>query len=333
MDISNIWNEKINSNLTFVDLFCGAGGTSKGYELAGLKPIASLDFFHSACETHRKNIDCEVIEGDITLDSTKEKLYEVVKEKLNGEGLDILHASPPCQGYSMAGKRMIDDPRNRLYKEAVEIINHLQPRWITIENVPGIMSMADGDIVRQIKEDLNNIGYNVECRILNAADYYTPQKRLRWILIGNRINKPISFPNPLVDENHYVTVGEAIGDLLDKEEDKGFNHVFTRHSEEMKERLTAVEEGKSLFEKYPESWHKSPWNEPSCTIKENHGAVNIHPRLPRVITAREMARLQSFPDDFIFSGPKKDQLVQIGNAVPCNLAKAIALTIVELDKE
>lgn len=333
VNINKLWTTNNNTEITFVDLFCGAGGVSKGFELAGLKPIASLDFFHSACETHRKNINCEVIEGDITLDDVKEHLYEVVKDKLDGKELDVLHSSPPCQGYSMAGKRMIDDPRNRLYKEAVEIIDKLKPRWITMENVPGIMSMADGDVVRQIKEDLNNIGYDVDCKVLNAADYYTPQKRLRWILIGNRIGKKIDFPTPLLEEKDYLTVGDAIGDLMDKEESKAFNHIFTRHSEEMKERLANVEEGKSLFEKYPESWRKSPWNEPSCTIKENHGAVNIHPRLPRVITPREMARLQSFPDDFIFCGSKKDQLVQIGNAVPCNLAKAIALTILEMDKE
>ena len=333
MEIKELWDNIQNTNLTFVDLFCGAGGVSKGYEMAGLKPIASVDFFHSACETHRRNIDCEVIEGDITLDETKDKLYKVVEEKLGGRELDILHSSPPCQGFSMAGRRMIDDPRNRLYKEAVEIMSKLKPRWITMENVPGMISMSNGEVVKQICEDLENIGYKVKWKVLNSADYKTPQIRNRWILIGNRIGKEISFPEPIISENEYLTVGQAIGDLMYMEEDKAFNHVFSKHSEEMKQRLMAVPEGKSLYERYPESWRKSPWDAPSCTIKENHGAVNIHPKLPRVITAREMARLQSFPDDFIFCGSKKDQLVQIGNAVPCNLAKAIALTILEMDKE
>ena len=94
-----------------------------------------------------------------------------------------------------------------------------------------------------------------------------------------------------------------------------------------------VKEGESLYSNYSDSWKKCPWNEPSCTVKENHGAVNIHPKLPRVITAREMARLQSFPDDFIFQGSKKWQLVQIGNAVPCYLGKAIGLSVEKMLKE
>lgn len=329
VNINDVWNLNQKREITFVDLFCGAGGVSKGYEMAGFKPIAALDFFKSACETHNRNIDCKVINGDITLDETKNELYNVVSKELDGKELDILHASPPCQGFSLAGKRLIDDPRNILYKEAIEIIAKLNPKWITMENVKGMVSMSNGNVVEQICEDLENMGYKVKWEILNAADYLTPQTRQRWILIGNRVGKDIEFPNPLVDKEHYVTVGEAIGDLIDLEENKAFNHIFSKHSDEMKQRLADVEEGKSLYDKYPESWRKSPWNEPSCTIKENHGAVNIHPRLPRVITPREMARLQSFPDDFIFCGSKKDQLVQIGNAVPCNLAKAIALAIIK----
>ena len=106
-----------------------------------------------------------------------------------------------------------------------------------------------------------------------------------------------------------------------------FNHVRTKHTDDMKMRLANVPEGKSLYDKYSDSWKKCPWNEASCTIKENHGGVNIHPIEPRVITVREMARLQSFPDNFIFKGTKSKQMVQIGNAVPPLLAKAIALAI------
>jgi len=102
---------------------------------------------------------------------------------------------------------------------------------------------------------------------------------------------------------------------------------MARHSLEMQERLMQVPEGKSLYDNYSDAWKKCPWNEPSCTIKENHGGVNIHPRLPRVLTVREMARLQSFPDDFIFCGARKWQMVQVGNAVPPLLGKAIGLAV------
>ena len=111
------------------------------------------------------------------------------------------------------------------------------------------------------------------------------------------------------------------------DDDKDFNHLRTKHSDDMKRRLSSVLEGEGLYENYSDSWKKCPWNDASCTIKENHGGVNIHPVESRVITVREMARLQSFPDDFIFKGPKSKQMVQVGNAVPPLLAKAIGLSI------
>lgn len=110
-------------------------------------------------------------------------------------------------------------------------------------------------------------------------------------------------------------------------ENKAFNHVPTKHRPDMAQRMLELPEGQSLYKGYSDAWKKCPWNEASCTIKENHGGVNIHPKLPRVLTAREMARLQSFPDDFIFEGPKNKQLVQIGNAVPPLLGKAIGLAV------
>ena len=331
INIRDYWDGNVKRELTFVDLFSGCGGVSQGYVDCGFKPIASVDFLHSACETHRRNIpECEVVEGDITLDETKQKLFDVVKDKLGDNELDVLHASPPCQGFSIAGKRMIDDPRNRLYKEAVEIMSVLKPRWITMENVPGMVSMRDGDVVRQIEEDLTNIGYKVRWMILNSADYYSPQTRRRWILIGNKEDKEIDFPEPMLNPEEYITMEQAIGDLVDHPVDVPFNHVPQRHSKEFSERLAAVEEGKSLYggEAYP----KTPWNKPANTIKQNHGSANIHPRLPRVITVREMARLQDFPDTFIFEGSKSDQMLQIGNAVPCKLSRAMGLTVMKLDE-
>lgn len=135
------------------------------------------------------------------------------------------------------------------------------------------------------------------------------------------------YPRPILSPAHYITTGQAIGDLINHPTDEAFNHVPTKHTEVMFKRMMELEEGKSLYKGYSDAWKKCPWNEASCTIKENHGGVNIHPKLPRVLTAREMARLQSFPDDFIFEGKKNKQLVQIGNAVPCLLGKAIGLAV------
>jgi len=187
--------------------------------------------------------------------------------------------------------------------------------------------MLDGMVEKKIIEDFHEIGYEMNVATLCAADYYTPQKRERVIFIGNRIGKTNYHPKPILNPGEYMTVADAISDLIGHLDDPGFNHVATRHTPEMARRISETPEGKSLYKGYSDAYKKCPWNEPSCTIKENHGGVNLHPKLPRVLTAREMARLQSFPDDFIFEGPKNKQLVQIGNAVPCFLGKAIGLAV------
>ncbi len=257
-----------------------------------------------------------------------------VREQLKGEELTVLSGGFPCQGFSMAGNRIVEDPRNSLYKDMIEIIDALKPKFIVAENVTGLRSMLKGKIEEKILSDIKELGYEVNVTVLNAADYYVPQKRERVIFIANRIKNKNFHPAPILDEGSYITTKEAIEDLVNVKDDKSINHVRTKHKPEMKERLAKVPEGKSLYDNYSDSWKKCPWNEASCTIKENHGGVNIHPIEPRVITVREMARLQSFPDDFIFYGSKSKQMVQIGNAVPPLLAKAIALSIIKtLDEE
>ena len=163
---------------------------------------------------------------------------------------------------------------------------------------------------------------------MNIINYYhTPQKRDRVIFIGNRKGLKNYHQKPILQPTQYITTGAAIADLMDMPENNAFNHVPTKHRPDMAQRMLELPEGQSLYKGYSDAWKKCPWNEASCTIKENHGGVNIHPEWPRVLTAREMARLQSFPDDFIFEGPKNKQLVQIGNAVPPLLGKAIGLAV------
>ena len=169
--------------------------------------------------------------------------------------------------------------------------------------------------------------YAINVTTLHAADYGVPQKRKRVIFIANKIGATNFHPKAILKESDYKTVQCAIEDLIDLDDDPEFNHVKTKHSVEMINRINSVAEGGTLYPNYADSWRKSPWNEPSCTIKENHGGVNLHPRRPRALTPRELARLQTFPDDFIFAGKKSKQLIQIGNAVPPILAKAIGLAI------
>lgn len=326
-DISAWWKDTPKSKMTFVDLFCGAGGLSKGLEMSGLEGVCGLDWFKEACMTYNRNFDHPFVNGDIKSPEIKEQFYETVKKQLSGRHLDIVAGGFPCQGFSMAGNRIVDDPRNSLYLELIEIVKRLQPDFVICENVKGLRSMLNGLVEKKIIDDFHSIGYEMNVMTLCAADYYTPQKRERVIFIGNRKGLKNYHPKPILQSSQYITTGTAIADLMEMPENKEFNHVPTKHRSDMAQRMLELPEGQSLYKGYSDAWKKCPWNEASCTIKENHGGVNIHPKLPRVLTAREMARLQSFPDDFIFEGPKNKQLVQIGNAVPPLLGKAIGLAV------
>ena len=328
VDISQSWDKPQQTDLTFVDLFCGAGGLSKGLELSGMHGICGLDWFKEAGMTYRRNFHHSLVEGDITQPKIKEQFYQTCKDNLKGRQLTLIAGGFPCQGFSMAGNRIVDDPRNSLYKEMLEIVKTLQPLYVVCENVVGLRTMLGGGVERKIIADFREAGYEMNVTTLRAANYCVPQKRDRVIFIGNRIGATNYHPQPLLTPDKYVSTGEAIGDLITHPIDEEFNHLPTKHSPEMEARISAVPEGQSLYKGYSDAWKKCPWDEASCTIKENHGGVNLHPKLPRVLTAREMARLQSFPDDFIFEGKKNKQLVQIGNAVPPLLAKAIGLSVI-----
>lgn len=337
IDITKHWKRdgwkhtKDRNGLNFIDLFSGAGGLSCGLVMAGFTPLASVEILPSAVETYehnfieRKHFKEKVHTRDIRQEEVKQEIVEAVK----GKKVDLIVGGFPCQGFSMSGYRVVADPRNSLYLEMLDIVKRIQPDFIVMENVVGLRSMLNGKVEQKIIEDYKKIGYQINVTVLNAADYCTPQLRRRVIFIGNRLGATNYHPKPILCEEDYVSVGHALNKYLEMPESKEFNHVFTRISKGMKERLEKVEVGKSLYSNYSDAWKKVDWNKPSCTVKENHGGVNIHPIQNRPMTARELATLQSFPEDFIFKGSKKWQLVQIGNAVPCLLGKAIGLAVEE----
>lgn len=190
-----------------------------------------------------------------------------------------------------------------------------------------------------IKTSFEDLGYNVEYKLLNSADFGVPQKRERVIFIGVRkdIKKDICFPeethNPegTDGKQKWVSVREAIDDLKNKEEDTSIlQHIFTDHSPAFIEKIKNTPIGKSVNPKYQEAFFRCYPEKPSTTVKENHGGVFVHYEKNRVMTPRELARLQSFPDDFKFCGSKSNILVQLGNAVPCGLSHAIAKEIKKL---
>lgn len=329
VDISDIWNNPPKQEFTFIDLFCGAGGLSKGLEMAGLKGICGLDWFKEAGETYRANFKHHYVEGDIKLPEVKKQFYDTIHKELGDKHPTIIAGGFPCQGFSLAGNRIMDDPRNSLYKEMLDIVKTLKPLYVICENVIGIRSMLGGRVEQKILDDFKGAGYDINVTLLRAADYYVPQKRDRVIFIGNRIGAPVYHPKPLLSPSNYVTVGQAIGDLMNHGNDPAFNHILPKHRPDLIERMKKLKPGEALYKGYLDSWRRCPWDDASYTVKENHGGTSIHPKLPRCLTPRELARLQSFPDDFIFYGPKTKQLVQIGNAVPPLLGKAIGLSIVK----
>ena len=310
-----------------MDLFAGAGGLTDGFIKAGLNMLCAIEFEKYACLTHKRNFpNTFLFDRDIRGINTEE-----IKKIIGDRELDVISGGFPCQGFSMAGRRDINDERNTLYKEFHRIVKDLQPKYVVMENVPGLRSMQKGNVEKRILADFSDIGYpGILVEVLNSADYGVPQLRRRVFFIGNKLGWKNKFPYPLYSEDKYITTEEAIKDLEKINEKPEWNHEFTNHSEDMQKRLLAVPEGGNLYPKYSDAWKKCPRKKPSCTIKENHGGVNIHYKLPRVLTAREMARLQSFDDDFIFEGARKWQLVQVGNAVPPLMAKAVAQCVKQL---
>jgi len=209
---------------TFVDLFCGAGGMSLGFLMSNKELVGAIEYEKYACETFRRNhkhADDLLVEGDICQESNKMDLYDKVRRNLNGKNLDIIVGGPPCQGFSLAGKRILDDPRNALFREYVAIVKHLRPKIFVMENVPGLLSMSGGQVIDEIIECFNKIGYELETPIvLKAEEFGVPQKRRRLVMIGHLPKVSVNFPpKPMfgkeVDKSlpGVTTVYDAISDL------------------------------------------------------------------------------------------------------------------------
>lgn len=204
---------------TSIDLFVGAGGMSIGFKDAGIKALVANDFEKSACKTFKiNNPEVEVIHGDITESDIKEKIYEVVSDK----EVDLVCGGPPCQGFSHAGKRFIDDPRNQLFKDFIEVVERIKPKVVVMENVEGMLTFMQGEIYNQIIELYNTLGYRACGRVMLASEYGVPQKRKRVIIICTRNDLNILpeklFPSKTTETNELqVTAKDAIYDLASSE--------------------------------------------------------------------------------------------------------------------
>jgi DNA (cytosine-5)-methyltransferase 1 len=318
--------KKSDFRFNSVDLFSGAGGISCGFDMAGLKSIMGIEIDPVASETYRNNFpDAHQINEDITKLSEKE-----IKKHLGDKTVHVLTGGFPCQGFSVAGFRDPDDKRNVLYKEVVRMVKEIKPWFVVLENVPGVVTMKGGKVYKTIIEDFERIGYpNMSVHILEAADYGVGQFRPRTIFIANRFGLKNPYPKPHLKPEEYVPIEKVIDDLKNKERDPSINHEWTKHKPDFVERIKKVKPGCSLYPHFVDAYKRQYKGVPSMTIKENHGGTHLHPELHRCISAREMARLQSFPDSFIFAGTMKKAMWQIGNAVPPLMFKNIASAVIE----
>jgi DNA (cytosine-5)-methyltransferase 1 len=380
--------------LTTLDLFCGAGGITEGFREAGYRCLYGNDCMPEAVETFSENHpeawgDTDDIEK---VDPAKVRTRLGLKKG----ALDVLVGGPPCQGFSInAPDRFLTDPRNKLFKDYLRFLEEFEPKAFLFENVPGLLSLGDGKVFRQIVREFEEHGYHVTVKILFAAHYGVPQERWRLILLGSRMPSPIEHPAP----THYatgranfrsggtltfqlseadrerllpaVTVGEAIGDLPRLEMGEGaeivgytnephseyarrmrnslgvtFNHFAAKLAKQNVERMKYVKPGGSwrdiphkLLPKGMQRARKSDHTKRYGRLRNDglagtvmtkcdpHWGTVFLPDQERSLSVREAARFQSFPDGYKFLGSRVSQYVQVGNAVPVLMAKAIAVQI------
>ena len=350
---------------TVVDLFSGAGGLSRGFYDAGYDVLLGVDFDEAALRTFRANHgDTEALK----LDLFDHRNIEVIADFLKDKKIDVLVGGPPCQGFSIAGPRDMNDKRNSLYLAMVKLAERLQPQAVVLENVPGMIQTNGGIGAKRIVEDFKKIGYNMTAKLLYAPDYGIPQMRKRVFFVGFKDNKTqFQFPEVTFTKENYVTCEEAISDLPSLQDENGdiiygaeeqeylcepksfyqgvmrknstkvYNHIGSIPIEKTKKMIALVPEGKnykSLPEeyrclyKYHEALTRYNSKKPSNTINTGHRS-HFHYKWNRIPTVRESARLQSFPDTFIFYGNKSEQYRQVGNAVPPMLGKILAQKLKE----
>jgi DNA (cytosine-5)-methyltransferase 1 len=305
--------------LNVLDLFCGCGGMSKGLNDAGFNIVAGIDIWDVAIKSYQKNFNHLAICSDL-----KDLSPELFNEKYNQQKfkIDLIVGGPPCQGMSIAGKRDINDPRNTLFMEYVKYLDYFKPKAFIMENVIGLLSMKTANSEKVIDIIMNNLNKNYNCVIckIYASDFKVPQNRRRVIIIG--INKELNIipdePKPKVSINNRIPVKN----ILLKKEEVNISHFLSDRAIEgiNRKKEKSKNEGKGFGAQFL-NLDKPSYTIPARYWKDGYDAlVKYNDNEIRRLAILELKRIQSFPDDYIIEGSKKDIIMQIGNAVPCKLA-------------
>jgi len=340
-----------------IDLFAGAGGMSLGARQAGIDVQVVVEADKHAAATYLRNHRPKfgVFADDIR------KFNKIDIETKNGEQI-VLFGGPPCQGFSTSNQktRTSDNETNWLFLEFLRMASLYKPDWIVFENVKGILETEKGFFAEKVILSLEKLGYSCFSSILNAVDYGVPQRRDRFFVVASLHNEPFSFPKP--SDSHKVTVQEAIGDLplLDNGSSKCYmtyssdpvseysrlmrgrlegcsNNIVTKNAPFIVGRYKYIPQGGNwenipdhLMSNYKDKtrchtgiYRRLCEKSPSVVIGNFRKNMLIHPIQDRGLSVREAARLQSFPDEFVFEGSIGFQQQQVGNAVPPLLAKAL----------
>ena len=350
-----------NFKYNVVDLFSGVGGLSYGFsENKDFNIILANEIEKDIAHAYKLNHPAvKMLNCDISA-----LTENILKKNINGKKIDLIIGGPPCQSYSTLGKRKMD-ARANLFKEYKRILSILKPQAFVFENVVGILSMDHGNLFKCIISEFKSIGYDLKYKVLNAVNYGVPQIRERVILVGFKNKNYFTYPKPTHGPSlkPYVALKDSIGDLpsLDSGETANFythsadndflkfvrngsnsltEHTAPKNGENLIKIMKALKDGESKEDLpinlrpksgYANTYAKLWWNRPSTTITRNFSCPSssrcIHPRDSRAMSIREGARLQSFPDTYLFFGSNSTKHLEIGNAVPPLLSIHIAKQI------
>jgi|TARA_Y100000294_G_scaffold166128_1_gene174241 DNA (cytosine-5)-methyltransferase 1 len=336
-----------------IDLFCGSGGLSYGFENSDYRVVAAVDSWKEALLTYKNNFKNT---STYNLDIKHFNNGHLDKIIRKFKKIDGVIGGPPCQGFSTVGTRKANDKRNHLYLEFYKTVKKAKPNFFIIENVSGFLSLSDGIFLNDILERFGDtgLGYKISSKLINSSLYGIPQTRKRVFVIGIK-NRLFNFPN---ENDNIISSSEAISDLdfnLKNKKNNGkcnynkravskyqkrmrlgsdniFNHDLTSHEPKTIEVISKIKDGGTIHDLSRKYWDIRKYNKtfqrmnsrlPSLTIDTGHRNY-FHYKANRVPTVRECARLQSFPDKFVFLGSKTSQYRQVGNAVPPLLSKMIA---------